>query len=172
MTNTNVQYGDYLQLENILNAQFPESDKHQLPAPRRNAFSLSSTRRYELWFKQLLYEVDSVADIMNKPAVNDNSPELQTVVHCLAAHGYHPEAAGAPDRRDGNHDADGFPRFSRYACALRPDSRAGSSKRWKPGWACNTNSASGRSITFPSSSRIRSTLSAKSGKRKKYSLPC
>ena len=38
---------------------------------------------YELWFKQLLHEIDSVAAIMQKPAVNDNSPELQTVVHRL-----------------------------------------------------------------------------------------
>lgn len=82
MTNTNVQYGDYLQLENILNAQFPESDKHQLPAHDEMLFIIIH-QAYELWFKQLLYEVDSVADIMNKPAVNDNSPELQTVVHRL-----------------------------------------------------------------------------------------
>src|SRR5690606_19540818 len=30
---------------------------------------------------QLHHEVDSVASIMDKPALNDNSPELQTVVH-------------------------------------------------------------------------------------------
>ncbi|RPD40411.1 tryptophan 2,3-dioxygenase family protein [Chitinophaga barathri] len=83
MTNTNVQYGDYLQLENILNAQFPESDKHQLPAHDEMLFIIIH-QAYELWFKQLLYEVDSVAEIMSKPAVNDNSPELQTVVHRLS----------------------------------------------------------------------------------------
>ncbi len=38
---------------------------------------------YELWFKQLLYEVDSVNDILEKPALNDDSPELQTIVHRL-----------------------------------------------------------------------------------------
>src|SRR5204863_5972431 len=37
----------------------------------------------ELWFKQLHYEADSVVTIMGKPALNDNSPELQTVVHRL-----------------------------------------------------------------------------------------
>jgi tryptophan 2,3-dioxygenase len=36
---------------------------------------------YELWFKQLHYEVDSLLHIMRKPSLNDNSPELQTVVH-------------------------------------------------------------------------------------------
>ena len=38
---------------------------------------------YELWFKQILFEVNSVIDIMSKPALNDNSPEMQTVVHRL-----------------------------------------------------------------------------------------
>jgi len=36
---------------------------------------------YELWFKQILFEVDSIVEIMKQPALNDNSPELQTVVH-------------------------------------------------------------------------------------------
>jgi tryptophan 2,3-dioxygenase len=36
-----------------------------------------------LWFKQLHHEADSVVAIMRKPALNDNSPELQTVVHRL-----------------------------------------------------------------------------------------
>jgi tryptophan 2,3-dioxygenase len=38
---------------------------------------------YELWFKQLHHEADSIVGIMSKPALNDNSPELQTVVHRL-----------------------------------------------------------------------------------------
>jgi tryptophan 2,3-dioxygenase len=38
---------------------------------------------YELWFKQLHHEVDAIASIMGKPALNDNSPQLQTVVHRL-----------------------------------------------------------------------------------------
>jgi tryptophan 2,3-dioxygenase len=38
---------------------------------------------YELWFKQILFEVDSVVAIMNKPSLNDNSAELQTIVHRL-----------------------------------------------------------------------------------------
>src|SRR5207253_2644177 len=38
---------------------------------------------YELWFKQILFEVNSVLDIMSRPSLNDNSPELQTIVHRL-----------------------------------------------------------------------------------------
>ncbi len=77
-----VHYHDYLQLDKILNAQFPESERHQLPAHDEMLFIVIH-QAYELWFKQLHYEVDSMAVIMGKPALNDNSPELQTVVHRL-----------------------------------------------------------------------------------------
>jgi tryptophan 2,3-dioxygenase len=75
-------YHDYLQLDKILNAQFPESDKKNLSAHDEMLFIIIH-QAYELWFKQLHHEVDSVAVIMKKPALNDNSPELQTVVHRL-----------------------------------------------------------------------------------------
>jgi tryptophan 2,3-dioxygenase len=77
-----VNYHDYLQLDKILSAQFPESDKHQLPAHDEMLFIIIH-QAYELWFRQLHHEVDSIAAIMGKPALNDNSPELQTVVQRL-----------------------------------------------------------------------------------------
>ena len=78
-----VHYHDYLQLEKILNAQAPESVKHGLPAHDEMLFIVIH-QAYELWFKQLHHEVDSVAEIMRQPALNDNSPELQTIVHRLS----------------------------------------------------------------------------------------
>ncbi|MBO9563082.1 MAG: tryptophan 2,3-dioxygenase [Niastella sp.] len=83
MAQQGVHYSDYLQLDNILNAQLPESDKLGQPAHDEMLFIIIH-QAYELWFKQLLYEVDSVSAIMKKPSVNDNSPELQTVVHRLS----------------------------------------------------------------------------------------
>ena len=77
-----VHYHDYLQLDTILNAQLLESEKRNLPAHDEMLFIVIH-QAYELWFKQLHHEVDSVASIMGKPALNDNSPELQTVVHRL-----------------------------------------------------------------------------------------
>jgi tryptophan 2,3-dioxygenase len=77
-----MHYHDYLQLDKILDAQFPESEKQNLSAHDEMLFIIIH-QAYELWFKQLHHEVDSVAAIMNKPALNDNSPELQTVVHRL-----------------------------------------------------------------------------------------
>jgi tryptophan 2,3-dioxygenase len=78
-----MHYSDYLQLDKIINAQFPESDKKGQPAHDEMLFIVIH-QAYELWFKQLLYEVDSVIVIMQMPAISDNSPQLQTVVHRLS----------------------------------------------------------------------------------------
>lgn len=78
-----VNYHDYLQLDKILDAQALESHKHKLTAHDEMLFIVIH-QAYELWFKQLHHEVDSVVEIMSRPALNDNSPELQTIVHRLS----------------------------------------------------------------------------------------
>src|SRR4029453_9113403 len=77
-----MHYSDYLQIDKILGAQVPESNKQGSPAHDEMLFIIIH-QTYELWFKQLLHEANSIVDIMQKPALNDNSPELQTVVHRL-----------------------------------------------------------------------------------------
>ena len=77
-----MHYHDYLQLDKILNAQYPESDKQNFSAHDEMLFIVIH-QAYELWFKQLHHEVNSITAIMSRPALNDNSPELQTVVHRL-----------------------------------------------------------------------------------------
>src|ERR1700743_168994 len=76
----NVHYSDYLQLEKILGAQQPESDRLGVHAHDEMLFIVIH-QAYELWFHQLLYETESVIAIFGQPALNDNSPELQTIVH-------------------------------------------------------------------------------------------
>ncbi len=78
-----VHYSDYLQLEKILHAQTLESDLNNAHAHDEMLFIIIH-QAYELWFKQVLYEIESIADIMGQPAINDNSPDLQTVVHRLS----------------------------------------------------------------------------------------
>ena len=76
-----VYYGEYLQLDKIIEAQHPVSfEKGKEPAHDEMLFIIIH-QAYELWFKQVLFEVNSVLEIMSKPAINDNSPELQTIVH-------------------------------------------------------------------------------------------
>lgn len=78
-----VYYGEYLQLDKIINAQFPVSDEAGNQHAHDEMLFIVIHQAYELWFKQILFEVNSVLDIMNKPSLNDNSPELQLIVHRL-----------------------------------------------------------------------------------------
>ncbi|HNU89394.1 MAG TPA: tryptophan 2,3-dioxygenase family protein [Ferruginibacter sp.] len=78
-----VYYADYLQLDKITGAQEPESFKDGKTPAHDEMLFIIIHQAYELWFKQVLFEVNSVIGIMSKPAVNDNSPEMQTVVHRL-----------------------------------------------------------------------------------------
>jgi tryptophan 2,3-dioxygenase len=76
-------YADYLQLQKINNAQQPVSFlQGNTPAHDEMLFIITH-QAYELWFKQILFEVDSVVSILSEPAINDNGPHMQTVVHRL-----------------------------------------------------------------------------------------
>lgn len=83
MKNTNVYYADYLQLDKILNSQQPESFKEGNEAAHDEMLFIVIHQAYELWFKQLLFEVNSAIEIMSQENINDNTPQLQTVVHRL-----------------------------------------------------------------------------------------
>ena len=78
-----MHYSDYLELDKILGAQHPESDRLGQPAHDEMLFIVIH-QAYELWFHQLLFETESVIDILGQPALNDNSPQLQTIVHRLS----------------------------------------------------------------------------------------
>ncbi|MCW5907761.1 MAG: tryptophan 2,3-dioxygenase [Chitinophagales bacterium] len=77
-----VYYSEYLQLDKILNAQTLESDKANDHAHDEMLFIVIH-QSYELWFKQILYEVGSVMQILSQPNISDNSPDLFTVNHRL-----------------------------------------------------------------------------------------
>jgi len=80
MQSKEVHYSDYLQLDKILNAQQLESDLMGAHAHDEMLFVIIH-QAYELWFKQILFEIESIGSIMSKPEINDNSPDLQTAVH-------------------------------------------------------------------------------------------
>lgn len=77
-----VYYSEYLQLDKILNAQTLESDKANDHAHDEMLFIVIH-QSYELWFKQVLYEVGSVMEILAQPNISDNSPDLFTINHRL-----------------------------------------------------------------------------------------
>ncbi len=78
-----VYYSEYLQLDKIIDAQHPESFKDGKEPAHDEMLFIIIHQAYELWFKQILFEVNSVTTIMGKSAMDDNSAELQTVVHRL-----------------------------------------------------------------------------------------
>lgn len=81
MAHKPVYYGEYLQLDKIIDAQFPESNKEGNTPAHDEMLFIIIHQAYELWFKQVLYEVNSVIGIMSKPQVDDNAGDMQTVVH-------------------------------------------------------------------------------------------
>lgn len=78
-----VYYSDYLQLDKILGAQNLESDKAGKQHAHDEMLFIIIHQSYELWFKQILFEVKSVMEILSQPNISDNSPDLFTVNHRL-----------------------------------------------------------------------------------------
>jgi tryptophan 2,3-dioxygenase len=79
-----VHYSGYLQLDNILNAQQPESHKPGVTPAHDEMLFIIIHQAYELWFKQIIWELESVITILSKPTLNDNTSDLQTIVHRLS----------------------------------------------------------------------------------------
>jgi tryptophan 2,3-dioxygenase len=83
MTQPARYYGDYLQLEKILDAQHPVSfEPGQEPAHDEMLFIIIH-QAYELWFKQILFELDYACGIFGKEVINDNAEDLNLVRHRL-----------------------------------------------------------------------------------------
>ena len=77
-----VYYSEYLQLDKILNAQNPESDKEGIRADDEMLFIIIH-QTYELWFKQILHELQLVRDIFKQPNIANNAPDIYNSVHRL-----------------------------------------------------------------------------------------
>jgi tryptophan 2,3-dioxygenase len=77
-----VYYGDYLQLDKILNAQKPESLKEGVKADDEMLFIIIH-QTYELWFKQILHELGIVREIFKQPNIHNNAPDIYNSVHRL-----------------------------------------------------------------------------------------
>ena len=67
-----MHYSDYLELDKILDAQHPESDRLGQPAHDEMLFIVIH-QAYELWFHQLLFETESVIGILGQPTLDRKS---------------------------------------------------------------------------------------------------
>src|SRR5258706_1827700 len=75
---SNLDYASYLQLSKLLSAQQMESAKGGSPAHDEMLFIIIR-QAYELWFKQILYELDLIQAIFSGPVVDD--ADLGRAVH-------------------------------------------------------------------------------------------
>jgi tryptophan 2,3-dioxygenase len=78
-----IYYGDYLQLDKILSAQDLESEKAGRPAHDEMLFIVTH-QAYELWFRQIIHEIESILSLFEQPVIPDNSPDFYTIFHRLS----------------------------------------------------------------------------------------
>jgi tryptophan 2,3-dioxygenase len=76
-------YSNYLQLDKILTAQLPESSKPGNEPAHDEMLFIIIHQAYELWFKQILFELDYVSGVFGKAVIDDNSEDLNLVRHRL-----------------------------------------------------------------------------------------
>jgi tryptophan 2,3-dioxygenase len=77
-----VYYSSYLQLHKILDAQQPESQLNGVRADDEMLFIIIH-QAYELWFKQMLHEINIAREIFAKPTISDNSADINNALHRL-----------------------------------------------------------------------------------------
>ena len=66
-----ISYGDYLQLDKLLHAQEPQSKIHGTEVHDEHLFIITH-QAYELWFKQVIFEIDSIRVIfLEETGVNE-----------------------------------------------------------------------------------------------------
>jgi len=83
MEKKSMYYSDYLELDKILNAQHPESLRAGNRIAHDEMLFIIIHQAYELWFKQILFELDFVMNVFEKEKIDDNSEDLNLVRHRL-----------------------------------------------------------------------------------------
>lgn len=76
-------YDDYLQLGKLLDAQHPESFKKGNSPAHDEMLFITIHQAYELWFKQILFELGYIKNVFKKVRIDDNSEDLNLVRHRL-----------------------------------------------------------------------------------------
>ena len=62
-------YSDYLELNKILDAQHPESSKAGNEPAHDEMLFIIVHQAYELWFKQIIHELDSVLEMFQEEII-------------------------------------------------------------------------------------------------------
>ncbi|MDP9004475.1 MAG: tryptophan 2,3-dioxygenase [Verrucomicrobiota bacterium] len=80
---TPAYYGSYLAVDQLLGLQTPLSlVEGKLHAHDEMLFIIIH-QTYELWFKQILHELQACCEVLQQPSADDNGPDMNVVVHRL-----------------------------------------------------------------------------------------
>ena len=76
-------YGDYLAIDELLQLQRPVSLKKGNLIAHDEMLFIVIHQTYELWFKQILHELQACAEVLSKPRADDDGPDMSMLVHRL-----------------------------------------------------------------------------------------
>ncbi len=79
---TDLYYSEYIELERILNSQHPRSFEKMEDGNDEMLFIIIH-QAYELWFKQIIFELDLVRNTFERGRINDNAGDMSNAVHKL-----------------------------------------------------------------------------------------
>ena len=75
-------YSEYIQLDKILNSQHTRSFEKMEDGNDEMLFIIIH-QAYELWFKQIIFELDLARNIFLQDRINENSPDMSNAVYKL-----------------------------------------------------------------------------------------
>jgi len=80
---TPAYYGSYLAVEKLLGLQTPLSLVEGKIHAHDEMLFIIVHQTYELWFKQILHELQACCAVLQQPSADDNGPDMNVVVHRL-----------------------------------------------------------------------------------------
>jgi tryptophan 2,3-dioxygenase len=80
---TPAYYGSYLAVEKLLGLQAPVSLVDGKIHAHDEMLFIIVHQTYELWFKQILHELQACCGVLQQPSADDNGPDMNVVVHRL-----------------------------------------------------------------------------------------
>ncbi len=76
---SSIHYHKYLELDKLLSAQIPRSGQFEEKAAHDETLFIIMHQVYELWFKQIIHELDSVCNMFREKAVNEENMNMSVL---------------------------------------------------------------------------------------------
>jgi len=73
---TAIHYHSYLELDKLLSAQVPRSGQFEDKPAHDETLFIIMHQVYELWFKQIIHEIDSISDMFREHVINEENMNM------------------------------------------------------------------------------------------------